>query len=185
MPQEQQFGENSAINMQQGNQQHGPFFNQNQAYDQQQRDINGQRFNSMSPAFSQQQPYPGYPNQNQMSGWNPVYGNYMQNYNYDYYNWYFNNMAQWGYSGFGPQFGHHQGAAWDARSHHSDQLSYTSSATNSEVDVDSRPPSVIDNQPLDDYEIESLAIGKKEISTFEASKCLFPFFCCSSFTAVY
>jgi len=179
MQQEQRFNGHQRPDMQQNfNQQQGPFyFNQNQSFEQQQRDNGDQRYNSMSPAFSQQQPFPryqnpgyqhsGYQNQNQMGGWNPLYSNYMQNYNYDYYNWYFNNMAQWGYHGYGAQFPHHQGAPWDTRSHHSDQLSYTSSTTNSEVDVDSRPSSVIDNQPLDDYEIEGLAMGKKEISTYE------------------
>ncbi|XP_065067697.1 uncharacterized protein LOC135693218 isoform X3 [Rhopilema esculentum] len=123
-----------------------------------------QRFANMSPAAPMQPPYSGYQDPNQMQGWNSQYGNYMQNYNLDYYNWYFSNMANWGYPGYG--YPGYPGMNWDTRSQHSDQLSYRSS-TNSEVDVDSRPSSVIDNKPLDDYEIETLAMGKKEISTFE------------------
>ena len=126
-----------------------------------------QRFGNMSPAAPMQPPYSGYQDPHQMQGWNPQYGNYMQNYNFDYYNWYFSNMANWGYPGYG--YHGYPGMNWDTRSQHSDQLSYRSS-TNSEVDVDSRPSSVIDNKPLDDYEIETLAMGKKEISTFEKSK---------------
>ena len=127
-----------------------------------------QRFDNMSPALPMQQQMPNYPDQNQMHGWNPQYGGYPQNYNYEYYNWYW---ANYGYGGY-PQYpGAYPGMNWDARSHHSDQMSYSSSRNPSEVDVDSRPSSVIDNRPLDDYEIESLEMSKKEISTFERSKC--------------
>ena len=64
---------------------------------------------------------------------------------------------------------------WDVRSHHSDQLSFRSSATNSEIDIDSRPSSVIDNKPLDDSEMESFVIDKRVISTFEGGKFLLYF----------
>ncbi len=133
-------------------------------------------YNNMSPSVAAQQMQnydPRYMQMNQnMQGWNPN-ANYGQNYN-DYYNWYCNmysNWANYGYGGYGQQFpGQYPGGAgsWDTRSHHSSRSSYVSSRNPSEIDVDSRPSSVLENRPTaNDLEIEALEMSKKEISTFQ------------------
>eukprot|EP00794_Sanderia_malayensis_P015889 gene15889-17489_t len=127
------------------------------------------QYGNISPAVSAQQMPPNFGDPNYMySGWNSG----PQNYN-EYYHWYYNmynNWANMGYGGYSHPFPgqFHSAASWDGRSQ-SGRSSYASSRNPSEIDVNSRPSSVLENRQMatEDFELQSLEMSKTEISTFQ------------------